>query len=120
MRWPTYPLRLLGLIALVALSGYGLHWAHATLVQQRPLLPLVFEHQLHGGVNCLACHHDYADRAPSPPSGERSCLLCHKKTPALALRIEKDFHELCRGCHLEQAKRIQRGGPIRECKVCHL
>lgn len=115
-----YGIRLLGSLALLAFISFGLHRIHAGLVQERPLLPLDFNHQLHGKINCLECHHDYADRSPSSPTGERGCLLCHKTTPRLALTIERDFHQLCRGCHLEQTKRMHSAGPIRECKLCHL
>lgn len=111
--------RWLGLLAVVGFLGFALHRGHATLVQQRPMLPLSFNHQLHGRVNCLQCHHDYADRSPSSPTSERSCLLCHKTTPKLAQTIERDFHHLCRGCHLQQAKSEHIAGPISECKLCH-
>lgn len=99
--------------------GYLLYAAHGQLLRERPLLPINFNHQLHGRVNCLTCHHDYADHAPSPPTGERSCVLCHKKTPALALRMEQDFHGLCRDCHLKQVQVIHAAGPVRECQRCH-
>lgn len=107
------------LIPTVAL-GYTVFTGHAALVRERPFLPLDFNHQVHGKVNCLTCHHDYADHSPSAPSGERTCLLCHKKTPALALRIEQDFHALCRDCHLKQVKVIHAAGPVRECQRCHV
>lgn len=106
------------LIPLAAL-GYTIFAGHAELARNRPMLPLDFNHQLHGKVNCLTCHHDYADHAPSAPTGERSCLLCHKKTPALAQRIEQDFHTLCRDCHLKQLQAIHIAGPVRECQRCH-
>lgn len=107
------------LIPLTAL-GYALFAGHAELVRERPFLPLNFNHQVHGKVNCLTCHHDYADHSPSPPTGERTCLLCHKMTPALALRIEQDFHTLCRDCHLKQLQMFHAAGPVRECQRCHV
>ena len=110
---------LLAMIPALAL-GYGLCKGQTQLVRERPMLPLNFNHQLHGKVNCLTCHHDYADHAPSPPSGDRSCLLCHKKTADLALRIEEDFHTLCRDCHLQQSRTIHASGPVRECQRCHV
>ncbi|RWU18861.1 class III cytochrome C family protein [Pseudomonas alkylphenolica] len=112
--------QLLGWLIPAAALGYAVFAGHAQLVRTRPLLPLDFNHQLHGKVNCLTCHHDYADHASSPPSGERTCLLCHKKTPALALRIEQDFHALCRDCHLKQSQVFHAAGPIRECQRCHV
>jgi len=104
---------------LVVALGCALNYGHGELVKHRPLLPLDFNHQAHGRVNCLTCHHDYADHSPSAPSGERTCLLCHKKTPTLALRIEEDFHNLCRDCHLQNIQRLHTAGPVRECQVCH-
>ncbi|KAB0495299.1 cytochrome c3 family protein [Pseudomonas vancouverensis] len=111
-RWP-------GWLILTAALGYAVVTGHAALVRERPLLPLDFNHQVHGKVSCLTCHHDYADHSPSPPSGERTCLLCHKKSPALALRIEQDFHALCRDCHLQQVRAFHPAGPVRECQRCH-
>ncbi|MNO44823.1 Class III cytochrome C family protein [compost metagenome] len=115
MRW-VYPL---AVPMLVALLGYGLVKGHAALVRERPLLPLNFDHQLHGRINCLTCHHDYADRSPAAPTGDRACIFCHKRTPALAERIEQDFHQLCRGCHLQKVQSIHAAGPVRACRQCH-
>ncbi|NUT78013.1 cytochrome c3 family protein [Pseudomonas sp. C1C7] len=112
-------MHLFGVLIATAGLGYLLNAGHGQLLQDRPLLPLNFNHQLHGKVNCLTCHHDYADHAPSPPTGERSCVLCHKKTPALAQRIEQDFHGLCRDCHLKQVQVFHAAGPVRECQRCH-
>ncbi|MGE8066371.1 cytochrome c3 family protein [Pseudomonas sp. NPDC089569] len=103
----------------VATLGYVFFAGHSEWVRNRPMLPLDFNHQAHGKVNCLTCHHDYSDHSPSAPTGERSCLLCHKKTPALALRIEQDFHTLCRDCHLKEVQVLHAAGPVRECQRCH-
>ncbi|BAN48412.1 cytochrome c3 family protein [Metapseudomonas resinovorans] len=112
-------LYLLAAVLLVALLAYGLVKGHAELVRERPLLPLNFDHGLHGKVNCITCHHDYADRSPAAPSGDRTCLFCHKKTPHLALRMERDFHELCRGCHLQKLQALHSAGPVQSCRQCH-
>lgn len=106
-------------LLLLALLGYGLASGHARLVRERPLLPLNFDHGLHGRINCLDCHHDYADGSPAAPTGDRTCILCHKKSPRLARRIESDFHELCRDCHLQRLQEANAAGPVRACRQCH-
>ncbi|MCY1392817.1 hypothetical protein D9M71_76980 [compost metagenome] len=108
---------------LAALIGAGLlatavHWAHTEQVRKRPLLPINFDHRTHGQVNCLTCHHDYQDKSQAG-AADRTCVLCHKQTPALAVRIEADFHSLCRGCHLQQLQRVKASGPVQACRQCH-
>jgi hypothetical protein len=106
-------LRLLLPIVLVALGG-----AFLLLREQRaahaPLLPLTFAHADHGEVNCTRCHHEFVDATPRGP-----CIECHKQDPALARRIEADFHGLCRGCHLERQLAGLDSGPTRACSACH-
>lgn len=102
------------LIALLSLNAL-----HTKLVQERALIPIKFNHQKHSTVNCLTCHHDYADRSPSAPNGERTCLACHKKTPTLASYMEEHFHTFCRDCHLDLANKNEDAGPLRLCSHCH-
>ncbi|MCY1286305.1 Class III cytochrome C family protein [compost metagenome] len=115
MKW----LYLLASLLLLALLGHALSRGHAVLVRERPLLPLNFDHRVHGQVNCLTCHHDYADRSPAGPAAGRTCILCHKQTPGLAVRIEQDFHRLCRGCHVQKVQAFDAAGPVRACRQCH-
>lgn len=101
----------------VALSA-GAWFAHRHWQQGRPLMPLAFPHEPHASVNCITCHHDYKDQSPSV-SGNRTCILCHKQSPALAVRIEADFHQLCQSCHLERLQAFHASGPVRSCQACH-
>lgn len=109
---------MLGALGLFGVAGYAMVDQHAAQVRQRPLLPLNFDHRIHGSVNCLTCHHDYAQK--KTPGDAPTCILCHKATPALATRIEEDFHQLCRGCHLQHSQTLQAGGPVRSCQQCHV
>lgn len=109
---------ILAWLALLGGSSYLLVSQHAAQVRQRPLLPLNFDHRDHGSVNCLTCHHDYAQKS-LPRTSAPTCILCHKLTPALAERIEGDFHRLCRDCHLERTQMLEPSGPLRSCRQCH-
>ncbi|MBM7062802.1 cytochrome c3 family protein [Pseudomonas sp. UL073] len=116
MKRALLALLLLGLFAALGYAGFA---QHAAQVRQRPLLPLNFDHRPHGSVNCLTCHHDYAQKAQTPGDAP-TCILCHKLTPALATQIEGDFHQLCRGCHLQRNQSLQPSGPLRPCQQCHV
>jgi hypothetical protein len=82
----------------------------------RPLLPLTFAHADHIDENCVACHHEFVDGTiPGAP-----CLECHDLDPAVAHLVEVQFHDLCRGCHVERAVAGQAAGPVRDCHGCHV
>lgn len=78
------------------------------------LLPMSFAHIDHREQNCIECHHDFAD-----DSGNGLCIDCHKRDPALDPLIEAQFHDLCRGCHIEQRSLGHDAGPTRACIDCH-
>lgn len=106
-----------GALRLVALTGalFAL-WA---LLGQRPpsqasLLPLTFAHADHQEVNCVDCHHEFVDATPRGP-----CLECHAEDPAVAHLLETQFHDLCRGCHVERLAAGLAAGPTRACAACH-
>lgn len=92
-----------------ALAAWRAHW-----LREAPLLPVAFEHADHRTVGCRDCHHNFVD-----DTGDGLCYDCHKRDAALAVRIERDFHGLCRGCHLELAAAGAAHGPLRRCGVCH-
>lgn len=105
-------------VAAVLLLSSGAWFAHEHWQRSRPLMPLAFPHEPHASVNCITCHHDYKEQSPSI-SGNRTCILCHKQSPALAVRIEADFHQFCQSCHLERLQAFHASGPVRSCQACH-
>ena len=42
----------------------------------REALPLTFAHADHRSVNCIDCHHNFADT-----TGQGLCLACHRNPP---------------------------------------
>jgi hypothetical protein len=79
-----------------------------------PILPMSFAHTDHGGINCAHCHHNFTDG-----SGGGLCMNCHVTNEKLWPVLERQFHDLCRGCHSEKAARGEKGGPPRQCIACH-
>jgi Zn finger protein HypA/HybF involved in hydrogenase expression len=77
-------------------------------------LPLTFAHRDHRQVNCIDCHHNFADT-----TGQGLCLACHRSTPELAAALEVQFHTLCRGCHVRTRQAGNDAGPVRRCSDCH-
>lgn len=77
-------------------------------------LPVAFAHADHSGENCIGCHHDFADH-----SGNGLCIDCHKRDAKLDTVIEAQFHDFCRGCHVERRHDGEDAGPVRACFACH-
>ena len=80
-----------------------------------PILPMSFGHIDHATVNCIICHHNYND-----DTGGDLCMSCHVNNEDIWPLLEDQFHDLCRGCHMEKAALEEEGGPPRECIGCHL
>ncbi|MED5420063.1 MAG: cytochrome c3 family protein [Pseudomonadota bacterium] len=80
-----------------------------------PILPMSFAHLDHLTENCILCHHNYAD-----DTGGALCMNCHVTDPQVWPLLERQYHDLCRGCHEEKAAQGVDGGPPRECMACHL
>lgn len=85
------------------------------LRRARPLLPLTFAHADHLEVTCVACHHNFLD-----DTGQGLCFDCHKTDRSVSHLIETQFHDLCRGCHVEKQLAGEDGGPLRACLDCHV
>jgi len=84
------------LVALLALmrGGTALGLREPFLRRSEPLA-LGFPHDKHRPVNCIQCHHNFADR-----SGEDSCISCHRSgRAAIRTGAEARFHDFCLGCH---------------------
>ncbi|WP_339487262.1 cytochrome c3 family protein [Pseudomonas sp. EL_65y_Pfl2_R95] len=117
----TWRWGLLLTIPLLIVFIFGISLGHDHLARKHPVLPINFEHNNHGSVNCVVCHHDFTDKsAAASATGSRTCVLCHKETPRLAVNIERDFHKLCVSCHLKQLQSFHPSGPVRSCKACHV
>jgi DMSO/TMAO reductase YedYZ heme-binding membrane subunit len=104
---------LLALLAL-AVSRAGIALREPVL-RRSEALPLNFDHGKHNAVNCLACHHNYADGR-----GFDGCIHCHSGTRAdLKIGIEARFHDFCLSCHRHPAPEFRRHGPVSGCTACH-
>lgn len=79
------------------------------------MLAINFAHADHVGQSCISCHHDYVD-----DTGIGMCLDCHKTDPQVAHLMEEQFHDLCRGCHLDEQLADNEHGPTRRCIACHI
>jgi hypothetical protein len=78
-------------------------------------LALDFPHEKHGAVNCLTCHHNYADG-----TGAALCVECHRSQRAdLRAGVEARFHGFCLDCHRHPSAAFERHGPVAGCHVCH-
>lgn len=81
------------------------------------LLPVNFPHDKHTTVNCITCHHNFADK-----TGVGECLACHRSADRTDLpqASEPLFHSFCRSCHVELAATTDKHGPTRSCAQCHV
>jgi predicted CXXCH cytochrome family protein len=104
------------LVALLALMRAG-----TTLALREPLLLrsdrllLDFPHDKHRAVNCVLCHHNFADQ-----SGDGACVSCHRSGRAdLRVGVEARFHDFCLGCHRDPPVYLTGHGPVTGCSTCH-
>jgi hypothetical protein len=80
-------------------------------------LVLDFPHDKHGAVNCLTCHHNYADG-----TGASLCVECHRSQRTdLRAGAEARFHGFCLDCHRHPSASLEAHGhgPVSGCNVCH-
>jgi hypothetical protein len=80
-------------------------------------LALDFPHDKHGAVNCLTCHHNYADG-----TGAALCVECHRSQRAdLRAGAEARFHGFCLDCHRHPSASLEghAHGPVSGCHICH-
>jgi predicted CXXCH cytochrome family protein len=104
------------LLALLALlrGGAALALREPFLRRSEPLV-LGFPHDKHRAVNCIQCHHDFADR-----SGTDSCVSCHRSSRAgIRVGAEARFHDFCLGCHRDPAAYLTGHPPVTGCSTCH-
>ena len=110
-----------GIIAVALLALGALAAGRTGLALREPLLPraealpLDFNHAKHATVNCLACHHNYADGR-----GFDACIHCHRSSRAdLDVGVEARFHDFCLQCHRNAPPSSKRHGPVSGCARCH-
>jgi cytochrome b561 len=85
------------------------------LIRRTSALPLDFPHDKHGPVNCLTCHHNYADGR-----GMEACIECHRGSRTdLREGAEARFHGFCLDCHRHPDAALHGHGPVSGCAVCH-
>jgi hypothetical protein len=77
-------------------------------------LVMTFGHADHREQNCIVCHHNFVD-----DTGQGLCIDCHVRDPELRAVFEQQFHDLCRGCHVEERRKGHDAGPTRRCLDCH-
>jgi predicted CXXCH cytochrome family protein len=105
------------LVALLALLRGGAALAlRESFVRRGEPLVLGFPHDKHRQVNCIQCHHDFADR-----TGAGSCVSCHRSGRAdLRAGAEARFHDFCLGCHRDPPAYLSGHGPVTGCSTCHV
>jgi DMSO/TMAO reductase YedYZ heme-binding membrane subunit len=110
-----------GIIVVTCVALAALIPSRARLALREPLLqhaqplPLDFDHGKHVAVNCLVCHHNYADGR-----GFDACIHCHRGGAAIIkVAIEARFHAFCLECHRNPAPRLVGHGPVSGCSTCH-
>ena len=104
-------------IALLALTRGGTALAlREPFLRRSESLVLGFPHDKHRQVNCIQCHHNFADR-----SGADSCISCHRSGGA-AIRVDAEarFHDFCLGCHRQPPAYLIGHGPVTGCSTCHV
>ena len=85
------------------------------LLPRAERLPLHFDHGKHTPVNCLTCHHNYADGR-----GFDACIHCHRSARAdLKFGVEARFHDFCLDCHRNPGPGLTSHGPVSGCTACH-
>jgi class III cytochrome C family protein/ferric reductase like protein len=83
--------------------------------QRASRMPLDFPHGKHLAVNCLTCHHNYADG-----TGASLCVECHRSRRAdLEEGVEARFHGFCFECHRHPERAFTKHGPVSGCSTCH-
>jgi predicted CXXCH cytochrome family protein len=104
------------LVALLALMRGGTALAlREPFVRRSEPLVLGFPHDKHRAVNCIQCHHNFADR-----SGADSCISCHRGgRAAIRVGVEARFHDFCLGCHRDPPAYLTGHGPVTGCNTCH-
>lgn len=85
------------------------------LMPRSVAVPLDFPHAKHVAVNCLTCHHNFADGR-----GMDTCVNCHRSSRTdLKLGLQARFHTFCFECHRHPDASLEHHGPVSGCESCH-
>ncbi|MEP6546827.1 MAG: cytochrome c3 family protein [Gammaproteobacteria bacterium] len=104
------------LVLTILIPGRAAVALREPVLPRSETLPLTFDHAKHVAVNCLACHHNYADGR-----GFDACIHCHRGAgPAIKVGVEARFHDFCLNCHRNPDPRLLRHGPVSGCADCHV
>jgi predicted CXXCH cytochrome family protein len=104
---------MLGLGSLI--PGRALVALREPLLPRAGTLPLNFDHRKHTSINCLVCHHNYADGR-----GFDACIFCHRSARTdVKVGVEARFHDFCLNCHRHPGPTLPRHGPVSGCTICH-
>jgi DMSO/TMAO reductase YedYZ heme-binding membrane subunit len=108
-------------VIVTVMSLTVLYAAAANSALREPLtpsshqLPLDFPHGKHVQVNCLLCHHNFADNR-----GFDRCVACHESNRTdLIIGVEARFHMFCFECHRHPDAALDKHGPVSGCGTCH-
>ena len=112
--WPRFQWLTLVMFVLLVIAALAVGAWRKQAIPLRPMLPVEFDHALHASVQCAECHHNFVDN-----TGGGLCYDCHKNTPEIQSHIGPMFHDLCRGCHVQNRLQGEEGGPVRRCGFCH-
>jgi predicted CXXCH cytochrome family protein len=107
------------LVAVVAIfaaaTGRAALGLREPLLSRNQPLRLDFPHDKHRAVNCIQCHHNFADR-----SGAAACVSCHRSNRTdIRVGAEARFHDFCLNCHRDPPPRLTEHGPVTGCDACH-
>ena len=100
---------------LLTAFAYGAGALREPLLPRAQTLSLNFDHRKHTAINCLVCHHNYADGR-----GFDACIFCHRSARTdLKVGVEARFHDFCLNCHRHPGPTLPRHGPVSGCTICH-
>lgn len=103
------------LAVCVAATGRAALALREPLLSRSQPLRLDFPHDKHRAVNCIQCHHNFADR-----TGMSACISCHRSNRTeLRVGAEARFHDFCLNCHRDPPPRLLQHGPVTGCDACH-
>ena len=88
--------------------------------------PVEFSHKKHAQsyrILCWECHHEYKGKNNVwvPWAKTKKCRECHDpmNKEINEIKLQKAFHNQCKGCHKALAKEDKKTGAYQKCGGCH-